>query len=391
MGSLLFSNFGLTAICTRSCKSLKSQVLNIPIDSFIAVIISCFGILLCLTVGIQIVFRKKGILQANIFLGFLLVLNSLTLLNNVMAMTGLYSKYQFLYFLPLTFSFSIGPLFYLFVRSRIQPGFVFSKKDTIHFVLPALQFLFYLSIGFRSAEFKSWIWRNELAPYGQFIEESVLIILSMGYVFAATKLVSKELPIELWKHPICKWLKNFSVSLLILLAISSLYEITDWALWGFFEYNLFNTPWVDFPLKITYGIISLLIGYNAFIYQHQSLVTPTFYSNENGNNLKERIQELLEQKQVYLDPELNIDAFSKMLGLHRNQLSKYFTSQGSSFRTTINEYRVWHFLELVKAGKNQHLTILGLAFESGFNSKASFNRIFKASQGQTPRDYIQAK
>jgi len=307
-----------------------------------------------------------------------------------MAMTGLYSKYQFLYFLPLTFSFSIGPLFYMFVKSRIQPGWIFKKKDIMHFILPALQFIFYLSIGFRSAEFKSWIWRNVLAPYGQFVEESILIILSIGYIVAAIKLISKELPTDLWKHPVCKWLKKFSVSLLILLSISSLYEITDWILWSFFEYNLFNTPWVDFPLKISYGVISLLIGHNAFIYQHQSLVTPTFYSKENGNDLKERIQELLEKKQVYLDPELKTETFAKMLGLHRNQLSKYFTSQGSSFRATINEYRIRHFLELVKAGKSKHLTILGLAFESGFNSKASFNRIFKASEGQTPNEYLKA-
>ncbi len=364
--------------------------MNISPDSFIAVILSGFGILLCLSVGIQLFARNKGNRQANTFLGLLLVLYSLTLLNSLMAMTGVFSAYQQLYFLPLIFSFSIGPLFYFFVKSRIQPSFIFTKKHSIHFILPAIQFIFYLSIGFRSKEFKSWVWTDVMAPFGQYIEESLTIILSLGYLIAALKLINSEIPKSLWSHPICLWLRKFAISLLILLSISSIYEIVDWIFWAQFEYNLYNTAWADFPLKLSYAIISLFIGYNAFIHQNQSLIIPKYFKQNDPEGLDARIEELLQKQKIYLDPELNLDALAKMLDTPKNNLSAYFSSRGESFRTFINKHRVDHFIELIKKGKQQQLSLLGLAFESGFNSKASFNRIFKEQKGQTPKEYIQA-
>ena len=335
--------------------------MNIPIDNFIAVLLSGFGILLCLAVGIQLLRRKTGLQQANLFLGLLLILYSITLLNALMAMTGVYTTYQHLYFLPLIYSMSIGPLFYFFVKSRVQPAFQFQRRHLVHFILPGIQVLFYLSIGFRSAEFKSWIWRNVISTYGQFIEESLVIVLGLTYLIAAIRLINSEIPKELWKNPICQWLKKFSLSLLILLSISSIYEIADWILWNTLEYNLFNTPWADFPLKLSYAAISPFIGYNAFIYQNQSLITPSYFQNEDSSDLEGRISTLLADRKIYLDPELNLDSMAKMLNIHKNNLSKYFSSKGESFRTFINKQRIAHFESLVKEGKQEHFSLLSHA------------------------------
>ena len=60
---------------------------------------------------------------------------------------------------------------------------------------------------------------------------------------------------------------------------------------------------------------------------------------------------------------------------------------GKNFFQLINEYRVEEVKERLKDSDNDHLKILSLAFEAGFNSKASFNRVFKSFTGQTPKDY----
>lgn len=362
--------------------------MNITPDNLIAIVVSSFGILLCLSVGVLLLFRKNGIKQTNVFLGLLLILYSLTLLNGLMAMSGVFSAYQHLYFLPLTFSLSIGPLFYFFVRSRIQPAFSFQRKHLIHFFLPAVQFLFYLSIGFRSAEFKSWIWIHVVAPYAQYVEECLNILLGIGYVVASIRLINREIPKALWKHPICQWLKKFAVSLLILMSFSSLYEVGDWILWNGFQYNLFNTPWADFPLKMTYAAISMFIGYHAFIHQNQSMITPSYFKPSEENDLEGRIHDLITRKQVYLDPELNLEGLAKMLNIPKNTLSRFFSSRGESFRSYINRHRIEHFLSLIAEGKQEQFSLLALAFESGFNSKTSFNRVFKEMKGQTPTEYI---
>jgi len=364
--------------------------MNLPPDNFIAVLISSFGILLCFSVGSCLFFRKDGIKQANIFLGLLLVLYSLTLLNLLMAMTGVYSTYQHLYFLPLAFSWSIGPLFYFFVRSRIQPSFTFRRKHLIHFVLPAMQFLFYASIGFRSVAFKSWIWEQVVQPYVQYLEGGLTVVLGVGYLIASVRLINREVPVALWKHPICRWLRRFAVSLLVLLSVSTLYDLADWVLWNGFQYNLYNTPWADFPLKMSYAAISIFIGYNAFVHQNQALITPNYFKGGAESELGDRVRELMVMQQVFLDPELKLETLAKMLGISKNKLSKFFSANGESFRSYINKQRVAYFLALVEEGKHQQLSILGLAFESGFNSKASFNRVFKEIKGQTPTAYIRA-
>jgi AraC-like DNA-binding protein len=53
----------------------------------------------------------------------------------------------------------------------------------------------------------------------------------------------------------------------------------------------------------------------------------------------------------------------------------------------VNSYRIEAFKELVAQPENKKLTLLGLAFECGFNSKSTFNDVFKKSTGKTPSQY----
>ncbi|MEO1714801.1 MAG: helix-turn-helix domain-containing protein, partial [Bacteroidota bacterium] len=57
------------------------------------------------------------------------------------------------------------------------------------------------------------------------------------------------------------------------------------------------------------------------------------------------------------------------------------------FYDFVNRYRVKHLQELLLDSQKGHLTILALGYESGFNSKASLNRIFKQHVGLTPSQY----
>ena len=363
--------------------------MNIEFPDLIAIFLFGFGVLICLVMGIQLLTRTKGLRQTNLFLGLLLVLYSLTLINNMMAMTGVYSRYQFLYFIPIYFTFSIGPLFYFFVKSRIQSGFRFQKHHLIHFILPALQFIFYLSIGFRSQEFKSWIWREVIQPYGQYIEEGVLAILTFGYLYAAFHLLRREIPSHLWQHPVFKWLKRFTLSLFVLYLLDAGYEVADWFLYGWYEFNLFNTTWGAFPLHVSYAAISFLIGYHAYLHQHQELIVPPLQEEKKRSGLEEQINELFEKDNIHLDPELNLEVVAKMLAVPKNTISKTLSDQGTTFRNKVNQHRVETFIHLVNSGREKHLSLLGIAFEAGFNSKASFNRSFLKQKGVSPTVYFE--
>ena len=60
-----------------------------------------------------------------------------------------------------------------------------------------------------------------------------------------------------------------------------------------------------------------------------------------------------------------------------------------NFNDFVNEFRVNVFKEKIKDPKLQHLTLLAIAFDCGFNSKATFNRSFKKATGLSPKEWLQ--
>jgi len=104
------------------------------------------------------------------------------------------------------------------------------------------------------------------------------------------------------------------------------------------------------------------------------------------------IQELLHQMEadkLYLEPELNIGNVANELNIHAHQLSKLINTQlNKNFFEFVNAYRVEAFKKLATDPRNKHISILGLAMDAGFNSKATFNRIFKNSTGLTPSEFM---
>jgi AraC-like DNA-binding protein len=59
----------------------------------------------------------------------------------------------------------------------------------------------------------------------------------------------------------------------------------------------------------------------------------------------------------------------------------------TNFQDFINKYRVEEFIERLKNDQNNHFTLLGIATDVGFNSKSSFNAIFKKYKGLTPTQF----
>ncbi len=101
------------------------------------------------------------------------------------------------------------------------------------------------------------------------------------------------------------------------------------------------------------------------------------------------ITQLAAEKKPYLDPELSLHSFAEQTGLSPAAVSQAIkASTGQSFPYFINSYRIESLLQKLSDPKFRHYTILAIAFECGFNSKASFNRIFKLHIGKTPSEYI---
>ena len=103
---------------------------------------------------------------------------------------------------------------------------------------------------------------------------------------------------------------------------------------------------------------------------------------------KAQLQQLMDEDQPYLNPDLTLRDLAQMLDLPPNHLSQLLNEGfDQNFSEFVNRYRLETFKIKAADQSNRHLTILALAYESGFNSKTVFNTFFKKVMGKTPSAY----
>ena len=96
-------------------------------------------------------------------------------------------------------------------------------------------------------------------------------------------------------------------------------------------------------------------------------------------------------KRPYLDPELTLIDMAQMSGMSRAQLSEIINlGMKKNFNDFVNSYRINAFKEKIQTQEHERLSLLGIAFECGFNSKATFNRVFRKLTQSSPTEFLRS-
>lgn len=100
------------------------------------------------------------------------------------------------------------------------------------------------------------------------------------------------------------------------------------------------------------------------------------------------LEGLMTHEQPYLDPTLTLRSLADKMTIPSNHLSQLLNEGfGKNFAEYVNTYRLETFKAKAADPTQQHLTLLALAYDSGFNSKTVFNTFFKKVMGKTPKAY----
>jgi AraC-like DNA-binding protein len=120
----------------------------------------------------------------------------------------------------------------------------------------------------------------------------------------------------------------------------------------------------------------------------QSKNTKTGLSEEKMDDLMHRITIQMEQEKLYQETELTLRQLAAKLEVPVYQVSQALNDgMKRNFYDLVNGYRVEEAKRLLLDPKNRNYTILSVGFEAGFNSKTTFNTVFKKFTGLTPTHF----
>jgi len=306
------------------------------------------------------------------------------------------------YFKPGIFPllFLLGPLLYLYVNSLATENYKLEPKHLIH-LLPFLGICVHRSLTDAvSITSSSNLTGNPAFTYNKVYYVLLIISLFFYWVLSVRVILShrKNIPFYFSNYTqknTLSWL-IFVVFIFLVLFLADLF-VTSLA--RVFSINLFQFLSIMSNLTI-FTFIMLFFGINqSVIYRFKDEKENSEVESEGKykrsaldertiTDINKKVFDYLKTKKPYLNPDFSFQMMVNDLGISRQNLSQVInTGQKKNFYKLINEFRIKEVKEMLANPKYKHYTILGIAFDCGFNSKTSFNRIFKEETGLTPTAY----
>ncbi|NBA86507.1 helix-turn-helix domain-containing protein [Emticicia sp. CRIBPO] len=192
------------------------------------------------------------------------------------------------------------------------------------------------------------------------------------------------------------WLKNFLVVLVVVVLI--------WLNLAFFNFKpLYNfTPFIYLASVYFLAYFSLgqreVYAFNsAQLEEVEKIIHPKTTKQKRLSDdeillLKNRLEKLMKETRIYLENDLTLPVLASEMNTSIHDLSFLINhAYNENFFSFINKYRIEEAKSLLLSEKFNHLNILGIAFQSGFNSKTTFNITFKKHTGLSPTDYVKSQ
>lgn len=100
------------------------------------------------------------------------------------------------------------------------------------------------------------------------------------------------------------------------------------------------------------------------------------------------LESVMQRDKLFLHQNLSLPELADKVKIPRHHITQTLNSYArQSFYDYVNTYRINAFIDRLKNGDTDNFSLLGIAFDCGFNSKSSFNRIFKTATGKSPSEY----
>lgn len=351
--------------------------------------------------------KKKN--PSDLFLGLILLLACYAQTCYTVGFMGWYDTYRntkINYWL-IPIGLALAPMIYFYIKSITTTSFKFRFADLKHFAL-AILFLFYrisiyvydaLQSGFNETQngvLKIDLDEPVMLPILSIVD-TIYMLLYLAFTFQL--FYNYRQKIQQYFSNTYKLELNWILSFLILFTVLFLYDLSQTIISSlFFDLNYVDRWWMNLLM----AIVTLYVGIKGYFTDTTKLkklkfsFTPNPISIPQPDKSKAISQEeidvvknYIEEEKPYLNSELNLSDLAEELNMTRAQLSQVINSGfGQNFNDFVNNFRINAFKDKLKEGQHKQLSLLGIAYDCGFNSKATFNRVFKKLTHTSPTEFL---
>ncbi len=362
--------------------------------------------------------------KSNYWLSFFIFLCALYIAPWMLGFAGWYDNQPYrdiLFYTPFQHLLLIGPVIYFYTQSLLNPSFRLHRQNLLHFI-PGIAYLIYILCLWiydkfiandyffykdgMDKDFESWYQNLGL------LSMMLYFIVSIRYYNLYRKLMYQV--VSYADSILFKWIKTYLYAFLVMLSLPIILDIVSsfypeiesytgtWWFFLFFSIIMYYIAITGYSNAIVTKIpfdVSVFPNQPALLlYEGKNeeetcidIEQETFTEQESPETIlwKNKIERLIQNEKLYQNPELTLTDLAKKLDTNATLISKSINQGfGLNFNDFINQYRIDAVKKAFETGEHKKSTLLGIAFDSGFNSKATFNRAFKKNTGLSPKHYL---
>jgi|KBSMisStandDraft_5_1062788.scaffolds.fasta_scaffold00655_15 AraC-like DNA-binding protein len=358
-----------------------------------------------LFLGLFLLSSEKGRRVSNILLGLFFLSICFNLVDTFLILKKVYFNYPSLGLwgscLPLLF----GPLLYQYCKSVLYKYFHLNGKQWLHFLPFLLGFLFtefaYLSLpNEKKITLMQGLLDRKLPTYSYW---ATVIIFGHFFIYAGASLRLigrfKKQATEKFSdanRQNISWLSTtllFFVMLMIFGVMNGLVSLTPYANYYYLLLALVLVGLIIFLNRILLKAMRRPEIFSIIEEDKTEDERPAkyAYSNISPNEKKaieEKLRNYMSKEKPFLEAELTLEQLAGQLSLKPKVLSQVINeSLNQNFFDFVNHYRIDEAKRLLTNPVDKKVTVLEVLYESGFNSKSSFNTLFKKYTGITPSEF----
>jgi len=298
---------------------------------------------------------------------------------------------------PYTFIFTLGPSFFLYIRTTFQTENL-PFKTIFKVYLPAIvDFLIRLAIITYAILYNhrllTGVNPNRVDGLYHPAAELLLLLVFWSYLAAAIRLFRhKSLAVSDEAYPAAEqqlagqWIKTL---LAVMTGVALVWTLTILVTMLFHLQTLGHiVPFETIVIMLIYWIGFKGYQNTRVVYIWQQQAVKSYREKVTDGEAEDCIRllkRLMDSEKLYLDPELTVTHLADQLALNVKVVSAVLNGPlHKGFSNFVNEYRVLEVKEQLLKPENEPLTLFGIASNCGFNSQATFQRVFRQFTGMSP-------